>query len=404
MKNHKKGSMLTALATMIYSALFIGGTLAYAAENETEPVSDQEYYCDKVVYAGDDDGFPDKGTIPNGNDHFGWKLGKFVVSGFTRVNDESSENPIFLKNVGDEVKLTFRLDQNIDALNGDDSLAINDDKGYDEHFGITGTKLGRGALIVRKKDYQNNYGEPQLYTNYLAGVSKGAETKVQLFEEGDYEVKLDYSVEKTSLKVITTEEDYQITFNFSVRNGNCMVYPFDVTTGQELTNMASTPNGFYLDLAKSRYLDIDISKQNINQRKDDLIEDTRFNKPARDGEKFTDEGIYNIIVKNRYTGSQTEKKIYVGSDPVLQAVAANPSYKYAEVKSMIEAGEQINPDGTFVSATAEAKSTQIGSPEEQTEDKPTSKKKTILITAGITVAVVIVLGAVRNRLKRRMWR
>ena len=64
-----------------------------------------------------------------------------------------------------------------------------------------------------------------------------------------------------------------------------MVYPFDVNTGSELTNCSFTENGFYLDLANSRYLDIDVKKENYVEENRTLIEDTRFNRPAKDGGK-----------------------------------------------------------------------------------------------------------------------
>ena len=50
-----------------------------------------------------------------------------------------------------------------------------------------------------------------------------------------------------------------------------------------------------------------------------LTEDVRFNRPARDGEQYTEEGIYTITVSNRYTGQQTVKQIYVGTNKILLA-------------------------------------------------------------------------------------
>jgi hypothetical protein len=55
-------------------------------------------------------------------------------------------------------------------------------------------------------------------------------------------------------------EDYRIFFRFSVRNGNCMVFPFDAATGAELANAAHAPDGFCHDLARSRYLDIQVRR------------------------------------------------------------------------------------------------------------------------------------------------
>lgn len=98
-----------------------------------------------------------------------------------------------------------------------------------------------------------------------------------------------------------------------------MVFPFDVLTGQELTNSVFTENGFYIDLANSRYLNIDIKRVILTEGVDGLVEDTRYNRPAADGEKFTEEGIYTITATNQYTNVKTEKKIYVGNNSLLKA-------------------------------------------------------------------------------------
>lgn len=82
-----------------------------------ESASDTKYYYDDVVNTGLDNGYSDSNAIKDGDPHFGWTLGRFVVSGFTgRVEGDT---PTFLKTVGDQVKLSFVLDQDIDALNGD---------------------------------------------------------------------------------------------------------------------------------------------------------------------------------------------------------------------------------------------------------------------------------------------
>ncbi|MGN0606613.1 MAG: hypothetical protein ACI4JM_08835 [Oscillospiraceae bacterium] len=354
-----KKKLFSTFAATTLILLFFGFSLNTFAINDItqEKVSAEEYQFSGSKNCGDDDGFTEPSDIKKDDNHYGWKIGNFIVSGYTRVENGDTENPIFLKNVGDTVKLSFILNQDINKLNGDDKLKINDDeKAYDEYFGIKETNFGKGALIIKYTNYENKSEEPQIYTDYLSGIEVGANTEVQLCEEGDYEVSLDYSVLtetfgdlwkiKTS-KLVTFEDDYKIFFKFSVRNGNCMAYPFDVKTGQELTDTTFTENGFRLDLAKSRYLKIDITKQVLNAGKDGLTEDTRFNKPARDGEEFTEEGIYTITVSNTYTNRTTEKIIYVGSDSVLQAYVTNQSYSVAEINDLVTEGATINDDGTI---------------------------------------------------------
>lgn len=114
-----------------------------------------------------------------------------------------------------------------------------------------------GTLIIRYTDYEGVKHDPIIYTDYLAANARtGANTKVELFEEGDYEVALDYEIVDTS--GFNSYTNYRIFFTFSIRNGNCMVYPFDINSGAELSDSAMTENGFKLDMAKSRYLTIDV--------------------------------------------------------------------------------------------------------------------------------------------------
>ena len=113
--------------------------------------------------------------------------------------------------------------------------------GYDEYFGIEKTNFGRGTLIIRHTDYQNHAGEPHIYTDYLGAVTQGAAIEVKLCEDGDYEVALDYEIRENNFDIsgwnpLPTYHNYRIFFRFSVRNGNCMIYPFEYETNRELTN------------------------------------------------------------------------------------------------------------------------------------------------------------------------
>lgn len=324
---------------------------AYTDKGDIEAVVPGDgYRLGNKVRVEEHDGYFGEKEIKKGDLHYGdhgaWDLGKFFVSGYTDEVLESNGKVVFLKNVGDEVILWFNLEQNINALNGNEKLSITaDPNGYDQYFGTASMNFGRGALIVRKTDYNNIPGEPAIYTNYLeANATVGADTIVQLCEEGDYEVALDYEI--TSDGLIDKIGHYRIFFEFSVRNGNCMVYPFDVITGSELRNSSMTENGFRLDLAKSRYLNINIKREILTDRADGLAEDTRFNGPAKDGDEYTDEGIYTITVQNRYTGQFTTKKIYVGTNNVLRAYMTT-GLSIPEINTLLEQGATISDDGNI---------------------------------------------------------
>lgn len=303
------------------------------------------YSLGNTTLAADFAGYKGDENIGKGDLHYGWDLGNFFVSGFTN-NVNVNGKTIFLKNVGDVVTLWFNLKQNINALNNDGSLTITaDPDGYDLKFQTGMMNFGRGMLIIRYTDSENVKHDPVMYYDYLpANTTFGTNTRVQLFEEGDYEVALDYEVTKAQL--IPQTHHYYIAFNFSVRNANCMVYPFDVKTGAELTNSSVTENGFYLDLAKSRYLNIFIKKEVWTEGADGLVEDTRFNTASKDGAKYTDEGIYTITARNQYTGLETTKKIYVGTNRILAAYV-NSGYSLKQIQQFVDNGAIIYEDGTI---------------------------------------------------------
>ena len=328
--------------------------------------NNQTYSLGEKVRAKNFDGYFGEELIEYGDSHYGWELGNFFVSGYTDEVVKDDGSVVFLKNVGDKVTLWFNLNQNIDALNGNEKLSITaDTEGYDQYFETPKMNFGRGVLIIRYTAHNNVKSEPTIYTNYLeANASVGANTKVQLFEEGDYEVALDYQV--TSDELIDKVGHYRIFFKFSVRNGNCMVYPFDVGTGSELTNSSMTENGFRLDLAKSRYLKINIKREILKDSADGLVEDTRFNGVAKDGAEYTDEGIYTITVSNEYTGQLTTKKIYVGTDNVLRAHMTT-GLAISEINDLVADGATISEDGTIQLATVKPAETE--KPSEDTLDK-----------------------------------
>lgn len=400
MKN-RTGKLRTLLVVMT-TVLFLAAPTTALAEGET---SDGTKYClGETVNAGLDTGYSKDDQIGKDDVHYSWELGRFLVSGYTRVSDDDG-TPVFLKSVGDEVTLSFNLQQDINQLNGNADVTIDKDpNGYDQRLGVPQQDFGRGALIIRYTDYQNNRHEPIVYTNYLDGVAKDADTVVKTFEEGDYEVVLDYSIKNVNhgrlpwvnVEVFPGVTDYTMRFNFKVRNGNCMVYPFDVKTGDELTNTAFTENGFRLDLVRSRYLDIDVKKEMLADNGTELVADTRFNKPARDGEEFTDEGVYTFTVTNRYTGQSTTKMVYVGKDPVLKAHATTGK-SVSEIQAMLDDGATISDNGTLV------KPDQTGAPTEGDDAAPASAKTDgggFPIAIPIAVGVVIVL-ALRGRGKKK---
>ena len=237
---------------------------------------------------------------------------------------------------------------------------IADNQGSDAHFEVPGgvnetTDFGRGALIIRKTNPDRTKGTPQLYTNYLeASASTDAVTKVDLLEEGDYEVALDYAVkfDKTHIlgkSILPETAKYKIYFEFSVRNGNSMIFLFDTDNGSELSSGSFTENGFRIDYANSQYLRVNVKREVLKDGFDGLTEDTRFNSVATDGDVFTDEGVYTITVTNRDLENvdPTVKRVYVGTDNILKAYMVN-NMSISEIKEMLALGATITDEGIII--------------------------------------------------------
>lgn len=318
---------------------------SYKDARKNIPDKDELHELGSVVKTGTDNGYVGDSALQNGDPHYGWKIGQFNLSGFTRRNEDDT----YLKTLGDQVTLWFELEQNITCLNGQSKWTISEDKnGYDQTFQTSPTNFGHGALIIQYTDYQGKKHDPLIYTDFLrASAFPGANTRVELFEEGNYEVALDYEIYDSDKKKY---HNYRIAFSFRIRNGNCMVFPFDTVTKSELTNTAVTENGFYLDLAKSRYLNIDVKMDQWTKGANGYTTDTRFNRPAADGDSYTAHGIYTITVSNPYTNQTTTKQIYVGNDMVMVAYMnpKNSTYSVNEIAQLVDQGAVIEADGTIV--------------------------------------------------------
>lgn len=332
------------------------------AENAqaSKPTDTPKYNLNsEPVNAGVDSEYAKTDAVTSDDIIKGCEIGQFYINGFSgnahfyKGDESKKENPIFLKNVGDKVTLWFDLKQKgIEALNGNTHYKVySDEKGADKYFHITPQNFKRGALIIRFTDYQNN-SRTNVYTDYLASAATTtADTKVQLFEEGDYEVALDYEIEDSSplawkIPKPANFSAYRIFFKFSIRNSNCMVYPMDLKTGSEL-RVPYTENGFKLDLARSRYLDLSIRKKVLSSNGLDL----RESQISSDQAEFSDEGLYVFTVRNKVTEDNVFKVIYVGSDNLLKAYARygkdndNGEYTIDELIRMQDEGYTFLDDG-----------------------------------------------------------
>lgn len=319
-------------------------------KSDTEVVGKEFNYRDQdYVKSTDKNNYVGSGAIGSKDPHYGWNLGTFCLSGYTDTGDTSD---IYLKTVGNKIKLSFKLEQDIKKLNGNKELVIKSDKdGSDGIFQTPKHNMRHGELIVK---YTDEKGQSRIteYSNYLEALaSPGADTTIKLFEEGDYEVHLDYAIEDQD--GINSTTYYRTSFSFKIRNGNCIVYLFDAKSGDELFDGYTANNGFRIDTAKSSYPKLTIKKEILNETENGLTADTRFNGAATDGSVYTDEGIYTITAYNRFD-SKIEpdvKTIYVGNNNLLKAYTkhlGSDEYTIARLNEMKKEGYTFTKDGDLI--------------------------------------------------------
>lgn len=337
-----------------------------------------------------DSGYANEHTIEGNDPHNGWTLGHFVVSGFTQRNEDAEHT--FLKTAGNQMLLEFHLDQDIYELNGNKNLVISDDaNGQDPAFGVPKSKngFGHGTMLVRFSDY-TGHSRTQIYNDFLAAnCSPGANTKVKLCEEGDYEVALDYEVHN---KAKSSYTNYKIAYNFRVRNGNCMIFAYDNDTNLELANNSVAQSGFNLNLADSHYLNINVKRDVYTQNENGYSLDTRSSKPGieKDKEIYTDSGIHTITVSNPYTNDTVEKTIYVGTDQVLVAYINpnNNGISVNEIANLVAHGATIDEEGTLLIPDDETQPVQQETTSEtqmiETTEESTTASEVVTTTTAAT--------------------
>ena len=287
-----------------------------------------------VVNTGLDNGYSGTNEIKEAGDpHASWCLGRFMMSGYTERTDDSGI-PVFKKNPGDNLILWFDLEQNIDSLNNNQDLFIvSDDNGSDRQFQIKKSKegFGKGTLLISHTDAKFSDTEPDVYRNYLEAVNgTGANTKVEINEEGIYEVALDYEIgqnKKIAMIPKTDYYNYRISFSFEVRNGSSMYFLYDTNSGSEIQDYSRVDKGFRIDLKNSHAIGMYAERYELNQKRNGL--DTRSSEPVSDGDRFEKTGYYEITGTNTATKEKMTKHIFVGSEEDLALYKATGDERLA---------------------------------------------------------------------------
>lgn len=144
------------------------------------------------------------------------------------------------------------------------------------------------------------------------------------------------------------------------------------------------PNGFVIDLARSRYLNVNVKREVLTGKSFDV----RFNAPAKDGDRYTDVGIYTISTEITSTGQTTEKTIYVGSDPSLKAYAA-AGYSTTQIEDMVNQGAVINDDGSITRRGQTDSSEQSPSSDSSSASAAKSAGSSMLLLPSSVVLIVL---------------
>lgn len=268
----------------------------------------------RPVNAGNKGGYAKTDAVTDKDLQAGWQLGRFIIAGFT----EETSNGVFLKTLGDDITLFFYLEQDIEALNGNTKMSIAIDKEAKDvpfNYSEADASFGAGALLIQREDFRHNITRVPPYTNFLAANDTGvANTRVEITEEGSYQIALDYLIKTSGIGGKT--EGYRISFSFDVKNGDGVVFMRDTGTTSELQDYSRTNNGFKIDMGASHSVKAHITRYDIN------LDGTALNicedKPASDGDSFTKKGYYEIEMTNQVTGKTFVKHIFIGDQAELR--------------------------------------------------------------------------------------
>ena len=323
-------------------------------------------------YSGDSAIYPD-------DPHYGWDMGQFYAKGYT----DRLDGNVFIKNPEDKLSLWFDMEQwNIDRLAGDSDLSVEDVRSAsDYNFGLSFQNFGRGALIIRSTDPDLRQSEPVVMSDFLSSLAApGSSTKVQLFDEGDYEVALDYRILKDGF-FSDKHYDYRIFFTFSVRNSGCELNPVELLSELPLTSDRSE-KGFRIDSTSSRYLNVTVKRTEYVREGDTYTKSTAFDRAYLPGEEYRDPGLYAVTAYNPVTDpgcfSPVSRTVYVGDDRIVIAYLnkANAGLTLNDIAAKVKDGATIDENG-FITEPVKVEEPEDTSSEADSEPE---KAKTAAVT------------------------
>lgn len=319
-------NILTLLLTVV-SILSVFVLPAFADESVADiPTETTNHFVfNEMKTAPDNTGYAAPCALGAGDPLLGVNVLDIEIGGFSATTLHNGER-VFLKTSPSVPTLSINVKADLNNLGGSGAYVCADIATVASDFGYRG-RVGKGLLIVEHIDYtgkKQTFATPDLFTvlndnGDIIPAVFGAEGHYRiavLFETERYvkTVKEWVSPFKKKKKKIFAYNNYVISAEFSILNGNAMVFAFD-SAGNEIYNGSVVSDGFFLDLAESHYLDLQIKKEVV--RSSGFLgetTDTRFNTVGEDKRFYNQNGLYTITVTNPVTGATTTKKILVAGD------------------------------------------------------------------------------------------
>ena len=274
-------------------------------------------------------------------------IGEFLVKGYTYCNEEDSERLVFEKTGADKIAVSFNLVEDIDKLFGNEDLTISyESTANDKELQILPQAFKRGTLIVKYTDTRNKKKEPIIYTNFLeACTTTKADTRILLFEEGSYEIVLDFAILDES-KTPDKTTNYKMKFSFEVVNGNAKAFFADTTTNEILDNNAVITDAFKIDFANSKKLKANCIYYKYTLNDNQIKETIVSNNAVADGDIFEKSGKYVFTVSSDVGSKESEFVVYIANDKYTKAIT-QPDMDLESVNQKLKNGYKINEDGSL---------------------------------------------------------
>lgn len=365
MKTRNKFKNLVVIVMAILSIMSVFALPAFAAEGSVDDYStnNNTYTFNETKTTADNNGYANPSALDAGDPLLGVNVVDIEIGNFSSTTTIFNGTRVFLKTAPDVPVLSINVNADLGNLGASGAYVCSDSATVISDYGYRG-KVGYGLLAIEHTDYTGK--TETFFTPDLFNVLKENGDIIPAFfgEEGLYRISVFFETERYvktvkdwknpfyyKKKKVYEYRNYRVDASYEIRNGNTMVYTFD-SAGNEISNGSVVTDGFYLDLANSHYLDVQIKKEVVgNSGFLGETTDTRFNTVGVDKRFYDSEGLYTIVVSNPITGASTTKMILVAGlkDESLKKAVANtyPTDFYELASLLAKEEEEKRQNETF---------------------------------------------------------